>query len=197
MKTPINKVKKSILLTSSILLTLFIIGVITLFMLGPEFLVVEDSPKETGEADAIIVLSGNASRLDHAVQLYEEGLADNMILTNATEPGTQSEDAVAQGVPERAVVEENKAESTYENAVFSEEIMDQNEWKSAIVVTNDYHSRRTKMTFENIYNDEIELSYSFASSFFNPEDGLSEREEKMTFAEYVKLITYSIRLLFH
>jgi uncharacterized SAM-binding protein YcdF (DUF218 family) len=159
-------------------------------------LIVEDSPQPSTEVDAIIVLSGNAERLEHAVDLYNEGLADNIILTTSTESGTTKERAVSLGVPADAVIEEPKAESTYENATFSKKIMIEKEFNSTLVVTSDYHSRRTKMTFESIYGDEIELAYSFSPSFFDPSDGLNEREERMTFGEYVKIIFYSIRLLF-
>ncbi|SFJ46161.1 DUF218 domain-containing protein [Halobacillus dabanensis] len=164
--------------------------------LGPEFLIVKDAPQPSSEVDAIIVLSGNADRLQHAADLYNEGLADTMILTNSTESETTKERAVSLGVPGEAAIEEPHAESTYENATFSKNIMEENEWDSALVVTSDYHSRRTKMTFESIYGNEIELTYSFSSSFFDPSDGLNEHEEKMTFNEYVKMIGYSIRLLF-
>lgn len=193
---PVRKIKKTLLILFITFILSFVIGIVLLMKLGPEFLIVKDAPQPSSEVDAIIVLSGYAQRLDHAADLYNEGLADKMILTNSTESGTTKERAVSLGLPEEAVIEEPKAESTYENATFSKNIMEEKEWDSALVVTSDFHSRRTKMTFESIYGNDIELDYSFSSSFFDPSDGLNEQEKKITFSEYVKMIGYSIRLPF-
>ncbi|WP_226580658.1 YdcF family protein [Halobacillus litoralis] len=196
MAPPIQKVKKTILISFGIFLSLLIAGIVTLFVLGPEYLIVQEKKETLPSSDAIIVLSGGENRLEHGVELYKDGAADTLILTNALEEGTTEEDAVSMGIPERAIIEETKADSTYENATLSKEIMDRENLTSAIVVTSDYHSRRTKMTFEDIYDKDYSLSYSFSASSFNVEDGLTEKEKKTTFSEYTKLIAYSFRLLF-
>ncbi|ELK47044.1 hypothetical protein D479_07936 [Halobacillus sp. BAB-2008] len=192
--TPLPRVKKVILSIFAITFVLFITGIIILYNLGSGFLFIEDS-EDVQPADALIVLSGESNRLPYAVDLFNQGLADSIILTNSTEKGVTREDAENLGVPSDAIIEETKAESTLDNAVLSEEIMFKYDFTSAIVVTSDYHSRRTKMTFDKIYEDSIELSYAFAPSFFDASDGLNEREQKMTFSEYVKYIAYSVRLL--
>ncbi|WLR49236.1 YdcF family protein [Halobacillus litoralis] len=195
MASHIKKTKK-IILTSFLIFILFLsAGVMTPLLLGPEFLMAEDSLDSSSEYDAIVVLSGNGERLEHAVDLFNEGLADHMILTNSTESGTTPEEAMSMGVPQGAIFEEPSATSTYENATLSKNIMEEEGFSSALVVTSDYHSRRTKMTFDDIYDDQIELGYSFDSSFFNPSDGMTEDESRMTFTEYVKIGVYLFRLL--
>ncbi|UOR11323.1 YdcF family protein [Halobacillus amylolyticus] len=89
--------------------------------------------------------------------------------------------------------------STYENALYTEDIMQANNYKSAIVVTSNYHSLRSKFTFEKVYNNDISLSYSFAPSFYNPEDGITELESGTAFKEYVKwvLVTVPFPLVNH
>ncbi|UOR14025.1 YdcF family protein [Halobacillus amylolyticus] len=143
-----------------------------------------------------MVLSGNEERFEHAAELFSEGLAEHMILTNSSESGTTPEEAMDLVVPQEAIYEEPDADasSTYENATLSKHTMEKKGLKSSLVVTSDYHSRRTKMTFDDIYDNQIELNHSFAPSFFNPSDGMTEHEKRMTFSEYVKIAVYWFRL---
>jgi uncharacterized SAM-binding protein YcdF (DUF218 family) len=166
---------------------LFISFIITLYVLGPEFLESESSAQSS---DAIILLSSSEERMERAIELYRDGKADKIILTNSTEHWTKKETVAERGVDEQDMIEEPKATSTFENATLSKEIMKEHNFSSAIVVTSDYHSRRTKMTFDAVYGNDIQLSYSFAKSYFNPEDGLTERETETAFTEYIKMIAY-------
>lgn len=192
---PIHKLKK-VILGFFLSFVLFIIGgAITIFILGTDYLTMDDSPPPS-TTEAIIVLSGNIERLEHGAELFRNGGADHMILTNSTENGTTKKEAISLGVPGQAIIEEPSAQSTYENAKFSMEVIKEEDFESAIVVTSDYHSRRTKMTFDDIYDEEADLYYSFADSGFASSDGLSEQEKMITFSEYAKIIGYSFRLLF-
>ncbi|MFG6147835.1 YdcF family protein [Halobacillus sp. B23F22_1] len=165
-----------------------LIILILLFTFGPDRLIINSSPSPS---DAIIVLSGNEGRLEHAIELYEDDLADTIILSNSTEKGTKPEEAIELGVKEAHIIEEKKASSTYDNAVYSRELMKEHELESAIVVTSNYHSRRSKFTFERVFvEEEIELSFSTAPSYYDPDDGLTKREAQTVFSEWVKLIGY-------
>ncbi|MBX0357552.1 YdcF family protein [Halobacillus sp. Nhm2S1] len=191
----IKKTKKIILLSFLFFILFLSAGVMTPLLLGPEFLMAEDSLKTSKEYDAIIVLSGSEERLEHATDLFHEGLTSHMILTNSTENSIRPEEAINRGVPQSAIFEEPSATSTYENATLSKEIMEEEGFESALVVTSDYHSRRTKMTFNDIYDNQIEVDYSFVSSAFDPSDGMTENEQRITFGEYVKIGVYWFRLL--
>ncbi|WP_394218418.1 YdcF family protein [Halobacillus trueperi] len=195
MTSDIKKTKKIILLSFLLFILFLSSTVMTPLFLGPGFLIAEDTMESSKEYDAIIVLSGSEQRLDHGAELFDEGSASHMILTNSTESGTTPEEAIEKGIPQNAIFEEPSATSTYENATLSKDIMEEEGFESALVVTSDYHSRRTKMTFDDIYDNQIELDYSFASSFFNPSDGMTEHEKRMTFGEYVKMGVYWFRLL--
>ena len=70
--------------------------------------------------------------------------------------GSRVEDAESFGIPRDALLTENKATSTYENALYSKEIILENEIKSALVVTSNYHMRRTRLAFERVFHDTIE-----------------------------------------
>ncbi|MFG6114884.1 YdcF family protein [Halobacillus sp. MO56] len=193
MENNLKKVK-SIILVAVMIGVITTIGVpVTIAILGPDSLIIESNPERS---DAIIVLSGNEKRLEHAAELYHDNYAEYIILSNSEATGTTKEDAIQKGIPEDVIIEEPKATSTFENAQFTEEIMKNNNLQSALVVTSDYHSRRSKITFDIIYDDDITLSYSVAPSDFNPDDGISDWEHRTFVGEYVKLLGYSVKFLF-
>ncbi|MCA0971481.1 YdcF family protein [Halobacillus litoralis] len=187
----IKKVLLTIFITSCV--ALFTI-IITFSILGRPFLVIDDEPEPS---EAIIVLSGGEGRLSHALKWYEPGRV--VILTNAVEPPTTKQHAVELGVRPSDVIEEKKATSTYSNATLSLEIMQEQDLESALVVTSDYHTRRTKMTFEKIYSSSgIQLSYAAAPSPFSTTGKMTRPDHMTAFSEYVKLSGYWLRLfVFH
>ncbi|WP_281658529.1 YdcF family protein [Halobacillus sp. Cin3] len=196
MSVAVYKIKRTILIFFGVFLIAATAFLFTLYQLGTDFLILEDTVEEDSEADAIIVLSGSAERLERGAELYAKGASDTVILTNAEENGTTPDRAVSLGISEADILEDTKATSTYDNALYAKDIMEEQDLSSAIVVTSEFHSRRTKMTFDDIFGKDYTLSYAFTSSSFNPADGLTEMEKKTTFSEYTKMIFYSIRLLF-
>ncbi|WP_181346905.1 YdcF family protein [Thalassobacillus sp. CUG 92003] len=155
-------------------------------------MVIEDDELE--KSDAIIVLSGNEERLEHAAELYHEGYADKVILSNSTAPSVNVKNAESLGIPHAVIIEETEATSTFENALFSKELMKSNNLDSAIIVTSNYHTRRTKLTFDTIFDpNKYKLIYSTTISEFRD----NKREIKTTFNEYLKLSVYWLRLIFY
>ncbi|GAW93497.1 YdcF family protein, partial [Calderihabitans maritimus] len=106
------------------------------------YLVVSD-PLEP--AEVIVVLGGELERVDWAVTLYREGYAPYIILSGAAR--RMGYRAVSRGVPWEALILEDEARSTYENAVFCRRIILEQGFRSAIVVSSPYHMRRSKFTF--------------------------------------------------
>ncbi|MBN8235303.1 YdcF family protein [Halobacillus kuroshimensis] len=196
MSVAVYKIKRTILIFFGVFLIAATAFLFTLYQLGTDFLILDDTVEEDSEADAIIVLSGSAERLERGAELYSKGASDTVILTNAEENGTTPDRAVSLGISEADILEDTKATSTYDNALYAKDIMEEQDLSSAIVVTSEFHSRRTKMTFDDIFGKDYTLSYAFTSSSFNSADGLTEMEKKTTFSEYTKMIFYSIRLLF-
>lgn len=117
----------------------------------------QDEPKN---ADVIIALSGDFERLYTVADLIEKGYADKVILTNGEDGSFNENLAVQAGIPEEAIIMENQAVSTHENAVYSKEIMRERDFDSALVVTSDYHMKRTKIQFDDVMsNTGITLDY--------------------------------------
>lgn len=110
-------------------------------------------------ADTIIVLgaaqwSGKPSpvlqaRLDHALELYHQGLAQHIITTGGTGSGDEySEADVAaeylhrQGVPLDALEREDEGRDTWQSMQDVSTIMRRQGWRSAILVSDPFHMWR-------------------------------------------------------
>jgi uncharacterized SAM-binding protein YcdF (DUF218 family) len=119
----------------------------------------QDAPRR---ADAIIVLgaaewNGRPSpalrgRLDHALQLYNEGYAPRIITTGGQGSGSAWTEAAAgkayleaRGVPSSAVLTEDASTSSVENLRNARQIMEEAGLRSAILVSDPYHMARVLM----------------------------------------------------
>lgn len=91
-------------------------------------------------------------RLNKALELYNDGYAPTIIVSGArgddeliTEALAMKIYLVEKGIPEDIIFEEDNSYSTYENLYYSNKIMQDNELKSAIIVTNNFHVHRSLM----------------------------------------------------
>lgn len=117
---------------------------------------------EKASADVAIVLGAAISdgevspvyreRINHAITLYEEGTVDYIILTGGFGDGSFKSDsqvakeyALSQGIPEESILIEEKSTITEENLEFSKEIMDENNLKTAIIVSDPLHMKRAML----------------------------------------------------
>lgn len=112
------------------------------------------------KADAIVVLGGDYSgrRLSYAVRLYKEGWAPHLLFSGGilqtwqhTEAEMMREQALTLGVPHQAMFLEQKSTTTYENALYTLDILQEQKWKSVILVTDWDHSRRARWIFTHLY----------------------------------------------
>jgi uncharacterized SAM-binding protein YcdF (DUF218 family) len=176
------------------------------FILGfiGNFLTVE---MELEHADAIVVLSGNdSSRLKTAAELYSAGYSENIILTNTGNnfgeyniPYTYHQvDLLKEyGVPEGALhFAEFVAKNTGQEATGIIEEMFVLHAKSAIIVTDTWHTRRVKIIFSDSFgNTGIDLQYYGSSKdeyhpFFW---WTSTKGWKDVIGEYIRIIGYFIK----
>lgn len=143
----------------------FLGTVMVLFFFLGNYLIVDDP---LDKADAIVVLSGGEKdRLPEAAQLYLDGYSDTVILTDTglLSEGSESEAAVDPnvikaydltqlGVPiSNIYVTKGVVGSTVDEAQAILELMQKQGMQSMIIVTDPYHSRRTKLIFDDIYGD--------------------------------------------
>lgn len=118
-------------------------------------------------ADVIIVLSAGltrdtveidpftTARVEKAVSLWAEGAAPVILMSGGRDLNTGlflSERmklyAMELGAPRQAILVEGRSVSTFENARFALDVARQEGWRSAIVVTDDFHLLRAWTLFE-------------------------------------------------
>lgn len=110
--------------------------------------------------DVIVVLGNPAhtdgsigdiaqQRVQKSVELFNEGQAKYILFTGSAvynryaEADVMADFAHSLGVPRTALMRETKARNTYQNLLYATEIMQQNHWRSAAIVTSPYHVKRT------------------------------------------------------
>lgn len=123
--------------------------------------------------DAGIVLSGMAlydnhlqrlnikegtDRIWHTITLYKKGIIGKIIITGKdgtiTEQGLNEaeqfrNDLVNWGIPARDILIENKSRNTYENALYTKQLLKKHpELQSFLLITSANHMRRSKACFK-------------------------------------------------
>ncbi len=93
-----------------------------------------------------------AARLDHAVELWDDGLAPIVIVTGGnqegdrfTEASASAEYLTARGVPASAIVQEDAGSTTHDSLERARVLVDDSV-ETVLVVTDPYHALRSKLT---------------------------------------------------
>lgn len=125
--------------------------------------------------DAIIVLGGGVGesgiagqgyeeRVQYAVELYKKGYADNVVFSSGytfvfKEPVVMKALAISLGVPEEAIILEDRAGSTYKHIKLVENLLSDRKWNSILLVSSPYHMRRVSLVIRKTL-PEIKVIYS-------------------------------------
>ncbi len=130
-------------------------------------------------SDALIVLGDDnyaADRAFHAAELYREGVAPvvvasgRMLRRNVSLADVMEHDLESFGVPAASVVKlSHAAQNTREEAVEVARLIQVRGWKRVLVVTSNYHARRTRFIYERTLPPSVTLRVSGArDSEFDP-----------------------------
>lgn len=167
------------------------------------FLVV-NAPLEP--ADAVVVLSGGElDRLEKAVEIIQQGYTKYLILTETegtTESGRKSADYFAseahkRGIPvPQIIITRKSALNTQEEAYATLEILNERGWKSLIIVTDPFHTRRSLMVFRDTLRKDSIKVVTVASQ--NPRLSqwfwyLDKKTRITVLREYISLLAYFIK----
>lgn len=159
---------------------------------------------------ALIMLSGGTdSRMAEVIRLYQQGIAQKVILTEtghvlweiegmeftySTDVRTQLINA---GIPAGEIlITKGVADSTKDEALAVRALMEYYGIESGIVITDPYHTRRTRIIFWDMFSySGIHLGvHPVSDSWYKPSTWfLSARGWKYTWLEYLKLFGYYIR----
>jgi uncharacterized SAM-binding protein YcdF (DUF218 family) len=188
-KVLVRSIKWSLIILILLLLFLYLTRDIWLDEVGAKLVISDDVVR----SDVIILLGGEGSsseRSKKAAELFKDGYATKVLLTDGgndlIEELTSRVEAL--GVPKTSILIEDKSQSTFDNAKYTMRILTKEGMKSALVVTTDWHTLRTKLTFEKAYrNSGIQLHYIAAPSEWTQH---SIRENVPM--EWVKIIYYKL-----
>jgi uncharacterized SAM-binding protein YcdF (DUF218 family) len=117
---------------------------------------------EVEKADAIVVLGAAQydgrpspvlkSRLDHAIDLFKRGYAPLLVVTGGSGKGDTTTEAdvgrkyaLAKGIPEAAIIVENRGRTTSESLRTVSEMLKARNMKSTILVSDAFHMLRLRI----------------------------------------------------
>jgi uncharacterized SAM-binding protein YcdF (DUF218 family) len=168
-----------------------------------DFIFVEDKPEK---ADIIFVPgNGYPQMAEQAARLYRLGYAPYILPSGrysvvtgkfsgvlakkeiysgefSTEWQFLREVLLKNGVPDRAILKEDGATFTYENAIYSRKVTDQEKIsvETAILCCKTYHARRALMYYQRLYPQArflvcpSDVDGITRSTWFETEEGISE-----------------------
>jgi len=169
-----------------------------------EPLKITDAPQK---ADAIVVFGGGVGetgspgkstieRARYAVDLFRQGYAKKIIFSSGyTFKYNDAENmkfiSLSMGIPEEEIILEQRANSTYENVKFSNEILEQKKWNTILLVTSPYNMTRASLVFRKVA-DKIKVVHTPVSrpEFYQREMGSRLGQIRAIFHEYLGIIYY-------
>ncbi len=154
-----------------------------IFRLVGEGWVVEDTLERS---DAILVLSDDnfyADRAARAAQVYRQGLGPIVVASGrrlrpyAGIAELIEHDLIERGVPKDKILRvAHDSDNTREEAKTLAQIAKQKKWRSVIVVTSNYHTRRARYIFSHIFTKDIRIRITGAhDDDFDPEHWWEKR----------------------
>lgn len=155
---------------------------------------VVDEP--AAHADAIVVLGDDnfyADRATHAAELYREGVAPWVVASgrrlrpDAGISELMEHDLIERGMPKDKIVRfTHDADSTIEEARVVGKLVQERHWKSLVIVTSNYHARRTRYIYEKLMPTGVTVTVASAhDGDFDPERWWEKRKSIKLFAREI------------
>jgi uncharacterized SAM-binding protein YcdF (DUF218 family) len=92
-----------------------------------------------------------AARLDHAIELYQKGLAPVIVVTGGNQPGDEFTEATAsanyliqRGVPDEDVLREVSGTSSWQSLAAAANFLDDRDINDVLLVSDPFHSLRIR-----------------------------------------------------
>ena len=155
------------LVTIARLALLLVVGVLVYYAIT--FLQVRSTGEsdQTRAVDAIVVMGAAqydgrpspqlAARLDHVVELWNEGVTQHVVVTGGKQPADEHTEAEAsadylteRGVPADAILMESAGHTTYESMRGVADVLGAQGLRSVLVVTDPYHALRARLMAEDV-----------------------------------------------
>jgi uncharacterized SAM-binding protein YcdF (DUF218 family) len=173
-------------------------------LIGTLLIVPDDPP---ARADAIVVLGGgyrSGTREQRAADLFAAGIAPLVLTTGGptageTAPATYADWSVQRlvrrGVPAERIEATNQGDSTQTDARGVRALAEAREWRTLILVTDSWHSRRTAIIFDRVFRGTAVRLHSAPAPdprFIPTAWWTHENSALVVLTEYVKFIAYLV-----
>jgi len=144
---------------ASLAVLIVVVGVLT------ERWFVNPRTDDPGTADAIFVLGGGGARVDYALDLVRDGVADDVVFASAFVDARQRwvvrpcNDARPEHVPDAAVIEciEPSPGSTRGEARLLRDLADDRGWESVVVVASTDQITRARRLIGRCWDGDVRL----------------------------------------
>jgi uncharacterized SAM-binding protein YcdF (DUF218 family) len=152
--------------------------------------------KEKGVADAIVVLTGGAGRIEEGLMMLRRGRSPKMILSGVHRDA-DLDSIFFRGLNEgerMSIILEKSSESTYENALEVKRLFGELGLDSMVLITSVYHMKRAHQTFRRIMPEDVRIDvYPVASPNFDTKRWWGWTGLTIIFPEFVKYYWYEVR----
>ena len=176
-----------------------------IFRFMAESWVVEDP---LDKADALIVLSDDnfyADRATRAAELFREGKAALVVASGRRLRPTagiaelMEHDLIERGVPKDKILRfPQDGDSTREEAEALAKLAKTKKWRTAIVVTSNYHTRRARYIFHHVFPQDMEIRVASAhDGDFDPDHWWEKRKSTKLFVREIAGMMVTIWELRH
>ncbi len=169
------------------------------FMAHTFYIVVDGLNDEIGAADAAVVLGNTVerngqpserlkARLEKAVELYEKKLVGKIIVSGGfgvegfEEADVMRSFLVSRNIPESNIILDRKGANTDKTAINTKQIMQAQNMRSVIIVTQYFHITRSRLAFQQA---GIETIYAAHANYFELRDVYSILREFTGFYSYL------------
>ena len=143
-------------------------------------------------------LTESSDRLVDAIRIYKAGKAKKILFSGGS--GNLFSDEIREGdlakqlilelgVPEKDIILERESHNTYENAIFSKKLIEENKLKTLILVTSASHFRRAGATFKY---QKLEFT-AYPTDYRSPNLQTSAFELWIPSAGFLELSTIAIK----
>jgi len=177
----------------------FLVFAVCLFALFSGLIIRDGLTDELGTADVGLVFGNQvlpsgepsarlAARLDHTVQLYNDGCFDKVIVSGGLgregfdEAEVMKDYLIVQGIPEANIIVDNQGYDTcmtVENAVT---IMEENNFASVLVISQYFHLPRIKLACTRFGIEDV---YSSNARYFGLRDLYQISREVIAYGYYL------------
>tara|TARA_B100001121_G_C18614981_1_gene586365 strand:+ start:226 stop:819 length:594 start_codon:yes stop_codon:yes gene_type:complete len=156
--------------------------------------------EQSHDIDGIVVFTGGEDRIKTSVELLSSGVAERLFISGVN-PGTNK-----YNISEQILIDFNlidccidlgsNAKNTFENALETAEWIRENEYENIIIVTSDYHMKRSLLILRNLSKNTNFFPYHVKSKLLYDLNITKFEKLRIIALEYSKYLYTRVKLLF-